>query len=400
MNLRLTRSQSVDPDSTKGMRQDDAGLSIATRHPATGLGAAAVPRWLVVVLAMVLLPLCCRGAQSVLYSTDLFHPHDDPDDHFDLAVLYAIPGIDLKGIILDQGATQRHRPGRIPVSQLNRLTGRRVPVAIGLPDKLRSPDDKALDQDADGQAGVRLILDTLEASLQPIALVTVGSARDVVAAFNRHPALCRRKVSRVLCFIGEASKADFREHNVGLDPQAFIGLMRSALPIDWVPCFDGGPWKNQGRASFWQARQADLLGQAPDGLVQYFRYALEKGTSDPLAFLGQSPDPARRARLFDMKRNLWCAPVFVTLAGQGVAFAPDTGVRFLELPSVRVQPSPSGLLFGFEEVELSVSDTAEIRYGSGPDSKTMRRFKVLDSTRYGPGMTAATAALLQNFPRQ
>ena len=181
------------------MRQDKAGLWIATRHPATYRGAATVARWLVVVLAMVLLPLWTRGAQPVLYSTDLVHPHDDPDDHFDLAVLYAIPGIDLKGIILDQGATQRHRPGRIPVSQLNRLTGRRVPVAIGLPDKLRSPDDKALDQDADGQEGVRLILDTLEASPQPVALVTVG---------------------RVLCFIGEASKSDFREHNVGLDPQA------------------------------------------------------------------------------------------------------------------------------------------------------------------------------------
>jgi len=400
MNLRPTRSRSVSPDSTRGMRQDGAGLWIATRRPATDRGAATVARWLAVVLAMVLLPLWSRGAQPVLYSTDLFHPHDDPDDHFDLAVLYAVPGIDLKGIVLDQGATQRHRPGRIPVSQLNRLTGRRVPVAVGLPDKLRSPDDKALDQDADGQEGVRLILDTLEASPQPVALVTVGSARDVVAAFNRHPALCSRKISRVLCFIGEASKADFREHNVGLDPQAFIGLMRSALPIDWVPCFDGGPWKNQGRASFWQASHADLLGHAPDGLVQYFLYALEKGTSDPLAFLEQSPDPARRNRLFDMKRNLWCAAVFVTLAGQGVAFEPDAGVRFLELPSRPAQSLPSGLLFAFEDVDLSISDNAEVRCGSGPDSKTVRRFKVLDPTRYGQGMTAATAALLRNFPRQ
>ncbi|HOY58866.1 MAG TPA: nucleoside hydrolase, partial [Verrucomicrobiota bacterium] len=329
-----------------------------------------------------------------------FHPHDDPDDHFDLAVLYAVPGINIEGIVLDQGAMQRHRPGRIPVSQLNRLTGRRVPVAIGLPNKLRSPDDKALDQDADGQEGVRLILDTLEASPQPVALVTVGSARDIVAAFNRHPALCRRKVGRVLCFIGEASKADFREHNVGLDPQAFIALMRSGLPIDWVPCFDGGPWKNRGRASFWQASHADLLGQAPVALVQYCLYALEKGASDPLAFLEQSPDPARRAKLFDMKRNLWCAAVFVTLAGRGVAFEPDAGVRFLDVPSRPAQPLPSGLLFAFEDVDLSISDNAEVRYGSGPDSKTVRRFKVLDGARYGQGMTAATAALLRDFPRQ
>ena len=63
----------------------------------------------------------------VLYCTDLFHPHDDPDDHFDLATIYAIPGIELRGIVLDQGDKQQQRPGRIPVGQLNALTGRSVP---------------------------------------------------------------------------------------------------------------------------------------------------------------------------------------------------------------------------------------------------------------------------------
>jgi hypothetical protein len=33
-------------------------------------------------------------ALSVIYCTDLFHPHDDPDDHFDIACLYAIWQID------------------------------------------------------------------------------------------------------------------------------------------------------------------------------------------------------------------------------------------------------------------------------------------------------------------
>ncbi|HOY58865.1 MAG TPA: hypothetical protein PK640_12120, partial [Verrucomicrobiota bacterium] len=71
------------------MRQEKAALSIATQPPAIDRGVATVWRWLVVVLAIVMLPLWSRGAQPVLYSTDLFHPHDDPDDHFDLAVLYA-----------------------------------------------------------------------------------------------------------------------------------------------------------------------------------------------------------------------------------------------------------------------------------------------------------------------
>ena len=50
----------------------------------------------------------------VIYCTDLFHPHEDPDDHFDLATLYAMPELEIKGIVLDQGARQLRTPGRIP----------------------------------------------------------------------------------------------------------------------------------------------------------------------------------------------------------------------------------------------------------------------------------------------
>ena len=39
----------------------------------------------------------------ILYSTDLYHPHDDPDDHFDLLTLFAIPEFDIRGIVIDTG---------------------------------------------------------------------------------------------------------------------------------------------------------------------------------------------------------------------------------------------------------------------------------------------------------
>ena len=37
----------------------------------------------------------------IIHSTDLFHPHVDPDDHFDLATLFAVKEFDIKGIVLD-----------------------------------------------------------------------------------------------------------------------------------------------------------------------------------------------------------------------------------------------------------------------------------------------------------
>jgi hypothetical protein len=308
---------------------------------------------------------------ALIHCTDLFHPHGDPDDHFDLATLYGMPGIDLKAVILDQGRLQTERPGTIPVSQLNRITGRNVPAAIGLGDKLRSPQDTGLDQEPNFQAGVALIIATLRQSPVPVAITAVGSMRDVVAAFNRDPQLFRRQVAKLLVFIGEASDPKFVEHNVSLDPQAYVGLMRSGLPVYWVPCFDGGLWQNRGHASFWQASHADLLRNAQPALLQYFIYALEKETADPIAFLSTPVDPARKQRLLAGSRNLWAAAVFEYLVAPAKTQA-----------------------FGFSEVKVSMADDGVVHYGAVPGAKRIWRFEVHDLPGYPARMTAATAGLL------
>ena len=54
----------------------------------------------------------------VLYSTDLLHPHDDPDDHYDLACLFALREFDVRGIVLDLGERQAERSGEPAVRQM------------------------------------------------------------------------------------------------------------------------------------------------------------------------------------------------------------------------------------------------------------------------------------------
>jgi hypothetical protein len=136
----------------------------------------------------------------------------------------------------------------------------------------------------------------------------------------REPGLFRTNVTMVLAFLGEASDAKFQEYNVGLDPQAFVGLMRSGLPVYCVPCFAGGLWLNQGHASFWRASHRALLGEAAPELILCFVYALEKEGSDPLAFLSRPVEPERQARLFAGTRNLWCAAVLGVMSGREVVF--------------------------------------------------------------------------------
>jgi Inosine-uridine preferring nucleoside hydrolase len=345
-------------------------------------------------------PAEAAGGVPVIYCTDLFHPHVDPDDHFDLATLYAMPELDIKVIVLDQGRKQLERPGRIPVSQMNRITGRTVPAVIGLATPLRSPEDKGLDQPPEFQRGVEFIVQTLRASPRQVCIATLGSVRDVAAAFNREPGLFRTNVAMVLAFIGEASDPKYQEYNVGLDPQAFVGLMRSGLPIHWVPCFDGGLWQNRGHASFWRASHRALLEQAAPEVIQYFIYALEKEGSDPLAFLSRPVEPERQARLFAGTRNLWCAAVLGVMSGREVVL--DGGKWTSVLPGRERRATGAGQkpLFGLPEVEVSVNDAGVVSYDKGPGSHSVRRFEVLDPVHYEPSMVEATAGLLSPLGRK
>ena len=198
----------------------------------------------------------------VLYSTDLHHPHEDPDDHFDLATLFSLPELEVRGIVLDCGSHQLKAPGSIPVKQMLHLTSQQVPYAIGLGHALRSPDDDGCDQPDKFQRGVQLILNVLRNSPEPVTVFTTGSLRDVAAAFNRQPELLRRKVARLYINIGNpAAGADSRqwEYNVKLDRSAYCCIMRSGLPIYWCPCFDGGIWQRGRQGTYWKFVHARVL---------------------------------------------------------------------------------------------------------------------------------------------
>ncbi|MBN2490321.1 MAG: family 43 glycosylhydrolase [Planctomycetes bacterium] len=377
-------------------------------RPAGGRAAGARRAGLVVglVLAAGIAGAWCPAQAAdppprvpVLYSTDLFHPHDDPDDHFDLAALYGLEEIELRGIVLDQGARQERQPGRVAVEQLNRLTGRAVPWATGLAEALQSPDDPALEQAAAHQGGVALILEALASSPEPLTIITVGSLRDVAAALNREPERFRQKVARLLVFLG-ATDPEVREWNVNLDPNAWIRVMNSGLPIFWVPCFDGGMFVNKGNASFWRAPHAELLRHASDRMMQFFLYALlKKSEPDPVAFLGRAVDPAERAQVLAGTRNLWCAAIFTHVAGRRIVRAAD-GWHSAPRGAVLPAGAEEVAAFRFVPVSLRVDDDARVVYEESPQTHRVQRFQVVDRERYGAVMTAVTSRLIGSVREQ
>ena len=122
-----------------------------------------------VVLFGVSAPHCAAAAEKIpiIYSTDLFQPHDDPDDHVDLATLFALDEFEILGIIVEHGEKQATRPGQIPVRQMMQLTARQVPCVVGLNPPLKSLEDQALDQPAECQQGVNLLLEKLQRGRSP-----------------------------------------------------------------------------------------------------------------------------------------------------------------------------------------------------------------------------------------
>lgn len=177
----------------------------------------------------------------LIHTTDLVHPPWDVDDQIDLACVYALDELDLRAIIIDGVAKadgeDQYEPAFGLITQLNWLTGRWVPAAVGPSTKLGSPLDDGRELPFREQTGIRLLLDQLEKSETPAYVSITGSSRTVTAAFNRNPELCRRKIRAVLLTAGCVYRdpGDSLDTNCAFDPQAFIGLVQSGLPIHWYP---------------------------------------------------------------------------------------------------------------------------------------------------------------------
>jgi hypothetical protein len=125
----------------------------------------------------------------VIDVTDLYHPHQDVGDNFDVLAAYGLPELDLKAVILDvtqalrtdkRGLTeafQREGRGRdagfVSVLQLNAIFDRDVPCATTPYLAMKSAGDKMLAAPRFQQSGIDLILGSSAESVgrNPVAMV-------------------------------------------------------------------------------------------------------------------------------------------------------------------------------------------------------------------------------------
>jgi hypothetical protein len=325
--------------------------------------------------------------RPVIDCTDLYHPHQDPGDNFDIVAAYALPEIDLRAVILDvtdrfrqpdcpNGPPGPREPGLIPLSQMNYLFDRNVPFAVSPFTPMRSVDDPMRDVPRFQQAGIELLLQTLRDSPEPVDILIFCSCRTVAAAFNREPDLLREKVRKIHLSAGTSSgeifdvnwdtrqrlplapgSTGYREWNVELDVHAFVNVLRSGLPLALYPCAsEGGPFALHRHTTYYDLGSLRFIRQMEPRLRNYLAYALTRQLRhDFLRAMDLDPAPEILEEIDAISPHyIWETAIWLEVSGRKLVQRPGEG--YLIVPPDEVRPTDRVLKSDQVPCRLNVRD--------------------------------------------
>ncbi len=313
----------------------------------------------------------------VIDCTDLYHPHQDVGDNFDILAPFAMEEIDLRAVILD--VTEHFRrlpeervvqnpnlfgtdpggrdPGFIPITQCNYMFNRHVPAAVSPFEPLKSPEDQARDVPDFQQQGIELFLETLRAAEEPVDVLVFCSCRTVAAALNREPELLKRKVRRLHLSIGTSTgdmfdwtwpskvgvppapgSVGYVDWNVTLDPHAYVRLLRSELPMSLYPCStENGPLELGRHNTYFRMMSLAWILQMQPRLRNYLAYAFTKSTR--LDFLraldGPCPPDAQAFFKNAKKHRVWETAIWLEVSGRKLVRRADGTCRIVRAEEMR-----------------------------------------------------------------
>jgi hypothetical protein len=330
----------------------------------------------------------------VVHVTDLFRPHIDPDDHWDLACVYALAylgDIELKAVLIDHPPRECD-PDVLAVAQMHFITGLAVPVVAGssVPVQASGKPESILDS-TDGNA-VRTLLAVLRRSTSPVIINITGSCRDVAVAGRIAPELFAKKCAAVYVNAGNSQRRGKQEYNVSLDPVAYAAIFDLPCPVFWMPCF-GRVQPGSAVSEFatrYRFRQEKILPHLSKKVRNYFGFVLGKvETSRWLQYLTGPNDEKLLAEHGARYRNMWCTAGFLHAAGKSVA----TDGRIAPVNQV----GDAGA-FGFEPARITCSGNGRAEWTIDETAKDRYIFRVRDVDHYPSAMTQAMKSLLTSLP--
>ncbi len=339
----------------------------------------------------------------VLHTTDLFRPHMDPDDHWDLACIYALAyrgDIDLKGILIDHPPRNRKdlNPDTMAVAQMNLICGIHAPVAVGSPLPLESRSDIQPNASSTDHHGVRMVLDVLRKSPQPVVINILGSSRDVAIAANMAPRLFAAKCAAIYLNAGTGSPkmtpASKLEYNVTLDKFAYAAIFDLPCPVYWMPCFEEMQSLNKQvvrqYGTHYRFRQDEILPHLSKMVRNYFAYMFGRYTdSNWLNYLKGHSDKALLSKVGGMYRHMWCTAGFLHAAGCTISRSGKI---------VSLDDKPNLPAFSFDPVKVRCHDSGLTQWTHDNNATNRFIFHVRDTEYYQSAMTKAMKSLLISLP--
>jgi hypothetical protein len=348
---------------------------------------------------------------ALIHTTDLYRPHIDPDDHFDLATAFALAAagrFELRAVMIDHPpAGAAVDPDVQAVAQLARITGLAVPVLTGTPRRL-SPEEASLPGHREDAAGVRALLEILRDSPRPVFISIVGSSRDVALAGRLEPKLFAAKCAGILLNAGSGTpdkvKAARLEYNVNLDPVSYAAVFDLPCRLYWLPCFEvapgaGVPFASGEYGTYYRFLQRDLFSRLSPRLQNYFSFMLKQGDSDRahqteaaalrpswLRTLEAPPDQALLERQGAVYRNMWSTAGFFQAAGLAVAGTGRT-IRGSEAPPV----------YTFDPIRVTCGPDGITEWSDDPRSRDRFIFHIRQRDNYPAAMTVALTEALSSL---
>lgn len=317
----------------------------------------------------------------VFHCTDLFRPHGDPDDHYDLACQFALANAgltDLQGILIDYPPKDNLCPDIVAVAQLNQICGKAVPVGVG---------GKRGDNGIPG--GLSLLKKVLTEAKQPVAIHMVGGCEDIARAATLWGELFAEKVAAIYLNAGAGISTETLEYNVSINPHAYSRIFSIPCPIYWMPCFhDRDKSCIQGEfGTFYNFKQSDLFSSLSPELLNYFTGMLDRHEcSHFLQELNKTPDPETVRKFGEMRRNMWCTAGFLHMAGLTVS---DEG-------EILTENECKDPVFRFDQISVSCSSDGRTNWKPGKAAGFPPRyiFHITDEENYARAMTCALKEML------
>ena len=344
------------------------------------------------------------AAVPTLHVTDLFRPHNDPDDHWDLATQYALAWqgkVDLRGVMIDHpNAGWAKAPDIGAVAQMNHITGRAVPVVVGSP-RVPAAEEMRTSATAAELAGVRAFLELMRQSPRPVVIHVVGTCRDVALAARMEPELFARRCAGIYLNAGsgtpDSAKARQREYNVALDPTSYAAMFDMPCPVYWLPCFEevgspqGGGHRVATYGSFYRFRQGEILPCLSERVQNYFMAMYAGGKTADGLWLQQLAAPKNAEALAgqgNRERNMWCTAGFLHAVGLTVTKSGE-----IVPPKSAKEP-----VFVFDPIRVNCSADGVTEWSNDPRSRNRFILRVTDVECYQSAMTAALKSLVTKLP--